>query len=612
MDRKDKLGELLLQKGVVSAEELKEALNKQKELGLPLGETLIELNFISENQLLNFLSRQLKVDFINLSENDFQVIDRSLINILSNDICLRYRVLPLFLVEIDDSRQLTLAMTDPLDEDAIHEVEKKTDCLVTPVLTISSDLEDGIERLFGGDFFRSRSATERPLIEENRVLFFNRLLAQAIQLYASDIHIEPHSRGAHIRYRIDGVLHLMQILPLEEMPSLITLVKVMGSEHQASMRLDKKNIPHEGSFARIIGGHAVDFRVSTFPTIYGEKAAIRILDKNSRLAISSADDLAMAPMTLRNFLGCIKQASGIVIATGPTGSGKTTTLHAAINEINDVGLNIVTIEDPVEYHAADYINQSNLLPLAGFTYPLAMHSVLRQDPDVILVGEVRDLETAKVVVQAALTGHLVLTTMHTDDAAGAVVRLVDLGIEEFLVSSTVVSSINQRLVRKNCPDCSRKYTPKREEMEEMGIDEEVVAEILKDRTLYDIRKGKGCSQCRNTGYSGRHGVFEFLSVTPPIKRMIRDKATSDVISTTARELQDINMLFEDGLRLVLSGITTFDELRRIPRGDYPLKCAREIFATAGIDSYPKKRKKGKSVGNKPKTAKKAGKSSLTK
>ncbi|MDR9500508.1 MAG: GspE/PulE family protein [Desulfurivibrionaceae bacterium] len=599
MERKGKLGKLLLEREVISQEQLDDALAQQGELGLPLGETLIRLDYINENQLLDFLSRQLKVDFINLSENDYQVIDRSLINLLTRDLCRRYQILPLFLFEIDDTRQLTLAMTDPLDADAVHEVENKTDCLVTPVLTISSDLEEGIERLFGGGFFPSRFGAEtRPLIEENRVLFMNRLLAQAIQLYASDIHVEPHTREAHIRYRIDGVLHLMQTIPLETMPPLITLLKIMGSQHHTTMRLDKKNIPHEGSFARIIGGHAVDFRVSTFPTIHGEKAAVRILDKNSRVAISTTADLEMAPKTLRIFLSCIRQASGIVIATGPTGSGKTTTLHAAINEINDVGLNIVTIEDPVEYHAADFVNQSTLLPQAGFTYPLAMHAVLRQDPDVILVGEVRDLETARVVIQAALTGHLVLTTMHTDDAAGAVVRLVDLGIEEFLVSSTVVSSINQRLVRKNCPDCSKKYTPGREELEDIGIDAGVAEEIVKDRILYNIRKGKGCQQCRHTGYRGRHGVYEFLSVNPPIKKMIRDKVTSDVISSTARELQDINMLFEDGLRLVLSGITTFDELRRIPRGDYSLKSPAGIFKTAGIDAYPKKRKKSKSVGAK--------------
>jgi type II secretory ATPase GspE/PulE/Tfp pilus assembly ATPase PilB-like protein len=231
------------------------------------------------------------------------------------------------------------------------------------------------------------------------------------------------------------------------------------------------------------------------------------------------------------------------------------------------------------------------LPQLGFTYPLAMRSVLRQDPDVIMVGEIRDLETAKIVVQAALTGHLVFTAMHTDDAAGAIIRLVDLGIEEFLVSSTVVSSINQRLLRKNCPNCAKKYKPGRGELEELGIDDEVIGEILRDRALYDIRKGHGCSLCRNSGYSGRQGAFEFLSVTPSIKKMIRDKETSDVISIVAREQQQLNMLFEDGLRLVMTGVTTFDELQRIPRGDYPLKTVREIMAVAGVKVPGKKKRK---------------------
>ncbi len=592
MERKGKLGELLLEKGIISLPQLTEALAKQEIFGLPIGETLIQLGHVTENQLLNFLSQKLKVDFINLSENDFQVIDYSLINILPRKVCSTYKVLPVFCVEVEKVREVTLAMSDPLNEEAIHEAERRTDCRIIPILTTASDIEGGIRKLFQleGGLLGGIGAKKYPPAEEGRIMFVNRLLAQAIQLAASDIHIEPHAHEAHFRYRIDGVLHLIRTLPLEEMPPIVTRLKVMGSEHLSSMRLDKKNIPHEGSFARIIGGHTVDFRVCTFPTIYGEKVALRVLDKNSPFSISTVEELLMPPRTRRDFLSCIKQASGIVIATGPTGSGKTTTLHAAINEINNVGLNIMTIEDPVEYHAQDFVNQSNLLPQVGFTYPRAMRSVLRQDPDVILVGEVRDLETAQIVVQAALTGHLVFTAMHTEDAVGAVIRLVDLGIEEFLVSSTVVSSINQRLLRKNCLNCSKKYKPKREEMEGLGIDSEVIDEILQDRNLYNIQKGRGCPLCRNSGYSGRQAVFEFLSVTPPIKKMIRDKETSDVISIMARELQHFNMLFEDGLRLVMTGLTTFDEMQRIPRGDYPLKTVKEIFEIAGV-TIPGERKK---------------------
>ncbi len=585
MDHKGKLGELLQDKELISSAQLTEALAEQAVRGLPIGETLIALGYITENQLLNFLSQQLNVDFINLSEKDFQAVDRSLINILPQEVCQRHRVLPVFLLEVEGEKQITLAMSNPLDHNAIEEVERLTGCRIIPALTISSDLEGGIQKLFQLDDISPRGirAEHHTMVGEDRVMFVNRLLAQAIQLQASDIHIEPHAGEAHIRYRIDGVLHLMQSMPLEEMPPTITRLKVMGSEHHSVMRLDKKNVPHEGSFARVISGHTVDFRICTFPTIYGEKVALRVLDKTSRVAISTIQDLMMPPRTLADFQRCIKQAGGIVIATGPTGSGKTTTLHAAINEINNVGLNIVTVEDPVEYHSTGFINQSNVLPQVGFTYPRALRSLLRQDPDVIMVGEIRDLETAEIAVQAALTGHLVFTTMHTEDAAGAVVRLVDLGIEEFLVSCTVVSSINQRLLRKNCLRCSEKYLPSREEMAVLSIDTAIIDDILENSDRYDIRKGKGCSHCRNSGYSGRQGVFEFLSVTPAIKKMIRDKETSDVISIMAREKQEINMLFEDGLRLILSGITTFDELQRVPRGDYPLKPINEVFEVAGVN-----------------------------
>ncbi|MBC8208139.1 MAG: Flp pilus assembly complex ATPase component TadA [Desulfobulbaceae bacterium] len=584
MDHKGKLGDLLLENKIITQAQLFEALAQQGELGLPIGETLIYLDHISEHQLLTLLSEHLQIDYINLSENNFQVIDCSLATILSEGICQSHRILPVFLLEVDQEKEITLAMSNPLDESACNEVEKLTGYRTTPVLTTASHIEEGIRRLFQSVETQEADTDDgiSSRLEIDRILYVNRMLAQAIQLKASDIHIEPHATEAHVRYRIDGVLHLIETQQLEEMPPVVSRFKVMGSEHRASMNLDKKNIPHDGSFARVIGGHSVDFRVSTFPTIYGEKVVVRILDRSSRAAINTLSHLMMAPATMHSFLHYIKQPNGIIIATGPAGSGKTTTLHAAINEINNVGLNIVTVEDPVEYHAPDFINQSNLLPQAGFTYPRALRSILRQDPDVILIGEIRDLETAEVAIHAALTGHLVFTTMHTDTAAGAVVRLVDLGIDEFILSSTVVSSLNQRLLRKNCPDCAEKYSPNREELNALRIDQQVIDEILANQDRYDIRKGKGCTLCRKSGYYGRHGVYELLAVTPPIKKMIRNKETSDVISTKSREFQQLNMLFEDGLRLVLSGITTFSELQRVPRGDYPLKSISEIFATADI------------------------------
>ena len=379
---------------------------------------------------------------------------------------------------------------------------------------------------------------------------------------------------------------MVDSFPLSDLSRIVIRIKNMGSEKHGLMRIDERRIPQDGSFARVVGGHAVDFRVSTFPTIYGEKVAIRVLDKDKMESVNRISELRMPPRIEKQFIRCVRQNSGIIIATGPTGSGKTTTLHAAVNQINDVSLNIVTIEDPVEYHASDYVNQGSVKRQAGYTYPVAMRAVMRQDPDVILIGEIRDLETAEIAIQAALTGHLVFTTLHTDDAAGAVVRLVDLGIEQFLVSSTVVSAINQRLLRKVCPHCREGYGPDMEELLDLGIEGPFAREILDNQDRFHISRGRGCKACFQSGYLGRQGTFELLQMTPPIKKLILGRETSDVIAKMARAKEDINMIFEDGLRLVLKGVTTFEELRRVPRGDYELKPIPRIFQAAGDRAFP--------------------------
>jgi type IV pilus assembly protein PilB len=577
-----KLGELLVQEGAITSAQISEALEKQKDYYLPLGETLIKMEYITENDLLKILGRHINIEYLNISEGDYRIIDRSLADLVPIDMCKRLMFLPIFLVDTKEARQLTIAMSDPLNTEAIEELEKKIDANVLPVLTTSSAIVGGIEKLYGvkGEGTLFTEPTESPT-ESRTIAYINRLLAQAIQMGASDIHIEPHKKEVHVRFRLDGVLRVFETFPLSDLNRVVIRVKNMGSEQQSLMRMDEKRIPQDGSFARVVGGHTVDFRVSTFPTIYGEKVAIRILDRDRVASIHRIHDLNMPPALEKQIIRCVKQASGIIIATGPTGSGKSTTLHAAVNQINEVSINIITIEDPVEYHAPDYVNQSSLKRQAGFTYPVALRSVMRQDPDVILIGEIRDLETAEIAVQAALTGHLVFTTLHTDDAAGAIVRLVDLGIEQFLVSSTVVSAVNQRLLRKVCPHCREVVSPVREDLLEMGIDEAIAKDILNNGNSYKISKGQGCKKCYYTGYLGRQGAFEILILTPTIKKLILNRETSDVIAEKAREKEDLNMIFEDGLRLVLKGITTFEELQRIPRGDYPIKPIEKIFEYAG-------------------------------
>jgi len=451
-----KIGKILVQQRLITPAQLTAALKKQKELSLPLCETLVQMNFMSENAILEILSNQLNTEFLNISENDFEIVDMSLAGILPVDMCKRLMVLPVFMLEDAGLKKLTLAMSNPLNADAIQEVESLSRTKVTPLLTTSTAIAGGIQRLFADRTgIPAITAELESNANEEAVRFVNKMLTQAVQMGSSDIHIEPHAKEVHVRYRIDGVLNLVSALPANKIYPIVSRIKVMGSGSQSLMRIDKKMVPQDGSFARVIDGHAVDFRVSTFPTIHGEKVVLRVLDKDSLNAIRRIADLQMPPAIETQFRHCIQQSSGIIIATGPTGSGKSTTLYTAINSINDVNINVVTVEDPVEYHAADYVNQSSLKPEAGYTYPLALKSIMRQDPDVILIGEIRDFETAEIAIQAALTGHLVFTTLHTDDSAGAIVRLIDLGIEQFLVSSTVVSAVNQRLLRKICPHCKK-------------------------------------------------------------------------------------------------------------------------------------------------------------
>jgi type IV pilus assembly protein PilB len=574
MTGKMRLGELLVSQRVITQAQLTEALKKQEEFNLPLGEVLIRLKYVTENVILDVLSKHLEIDFLNIAENDYQVIDRTLANILPMDLCQRLRILPVFQLVDEETRILTLAMADPLDERTILEVERLTECVVEPVLTTSTAISGGIGKLFSVKV----ELVDIPKLEEGQATgIVNKILVSAVSMGASDIHIEPHAKQIHIRMRVDGVMQMVAAINSSYLPSVVSRIKIMASEKNALMKIEEKRLPQDGAFSRVVGGHAVDMRVSSFPTIYGEKIVIRLFDKDRANHVSRISDLDMSPPIERVFRQCIKQPSGITIVTGPTGSGKTTTLNAVINEINDVDINIVTIEDPVEYHAADFVNQSSLMPAAGYTYSRALRAIMRQDPDVILIGEVRDLETAQIAVQAALTGHRVFTTLHTEDAAGAVVRMVDIGVENFLVSSTLVSAINQRLVRKLCPLCAVEYTPGRDEMLDLDIDEDVVDQILNNRLIYNIKKNVGCNGCRNTGFKGRQAVFELLNVTPTVRELILKKQTSDVIARKAREEDPANLIFEEGLRLVLTGVTALDELKRLPRGEYKLKSVDKIL-----------------------------------
>ncbi len=588
MNDRKKLGEILLDRELISREDLLRLLERQRETSAPLGEVALEMGIVTENQMLKVLSQHLGIDFLNIADNEAEVVDPALGDLLPHSLCRSLNVLPLFLYQEGGHRYLTLAMSDPLDRLALEEVARQAGANVNPILTTRASIDIGIEKLFS-NFVPTRwertdfgdSGIDDP------VVFLNQLLARAVHLLASDIHIEPLDGDVRIRFRVDGVLRLMETLPKSALAVLVHRMKVMASQNNALMRTDNRRLPQDGSFARVVGGRAVDFRVSTFPTLHGEKVVVRILDRDAVKSINSICDIGMPPAIERQFRRSILRSGGIIIATGPTGSGKTTTLYAAINDIQDVGKNIVTVEDPVEYQAAGFVCQSSIKREAGFTYPVAIRAVLRQDPDIVLIGEIRDLESASMAVEAALTGHMILTTLHTEDAAGAIVRLLDIGIEQFMISSTVVSAINQRLLRRVCAHCSaRAEPPTAEDLTDLGIDAPKAAGVKAGDHEVGVSVGAGGATRYHTGYSGRVGAFEMLTVTPLIKRLILERKTSDVIAEQARQAAPVNMIFEDALRLVLKGTTTWEELRRVHRGDYALKDIDTIFADAWDTTRP--------------------------
>ena len=576
-----KFGELLIEKKIITTSQLEHALQKTKELSLPLGETLIQLKYVSENLLLEMLSAYLEVEYVNIAENNFQIIDRTLNKALPLEFCTLKKVLPVFQILDEQTRELTLAMADPFNTDVIAEAGSITECRINPVLASLASIEEGIAKLYQ---FKLGAKTELLSVEKgDTVSIVNKLLQRAVALGASDIHIEPHGKEVHVRMRIDGVLELATSYALGDAHSgIVSRIKIMSSEKNSLMKIDEKRLPQDGSFSAKVEGHTVDCRVSTLPTIHGEKVVMRLFDKDKATFIGRIKDLKLAPRMELNYRRCVRQPSGINIVTGPTGSGKTTTLNAAMNEINSVGINIVTVEDPVEYQAGGYVNQSSLMPQAGYTYAKALRAMMRQDPDVILIGEVRDRETAEIAVQAALTGHRVFTTLHTEDAASSIARLVDIGVEHFLLSSTLVSTVNQRLVRKVCDACLEDYVPTKVEMLDIGIDKEAVEEIHRTPSQYNMRRGRGCPLCRQTGYRGRQGAYEMIMISPAIRELIQRKQTAEAISRAAREKDNVNMLFEEGVRLFLGGVTTLGELQHLPRGDYKMKSVADIFKGAQV------------------------------
>jgi len=560
-----RLGEILISEGMVTAEQIKEAISLQSKKGGKLGEVLVKLGYIEEEQIVYALSKQLSIPHANLSSGRLKPrSDEKLKEMVSYDFAIRNLVLPLS----RDLNVLTVAIFDPLDLILIDNLRKLTSCEINPVVSTRSDIIKAIENFYGKEkaFQEAIEASydskdeELETVESNEVqLSLDRLIAkteeapvvklvdliirQAIEESASDIHIEPQREKISLRYRIDGILYDIAPPSRTMQLALISRIKILSK-----MNIAEKRLPQDGGFTVKMGKRMIDLRISTIPTIYGEKIVIRILDRE-RVPL----DLEKLGFFLQELTLARKGISfsyGLIFLTGPTGSGKSTTLYAALSELNKSSRNILTIEDPVEYRL-DGINQVQVKPEIGLTFGNVLRSFLRQDPDIILVGEVRDLETAEICVRAALTGHLVLSTLHTNDAAGAIVRLVDMGIPNYLVASSVRLIVAQRLVRKLCPFCKEPYELKKGELPK-GV-------TLSTSLVY---KAKGCEKCNFVGYKGRMVIAEVILVDEDIREVIYKNYNSMQILEVAKKKGTLALL-ESGFKRVEEGMTSLEEILSI-------------------------------------------------
>ncbi|MFC1571388.1 GspE/PulE family protein [Candidatus Margulisiibacteriota bacterium] len=480
------------------------------------------------------------------------VIDSGVLNLVPATLALKFKLLPLFKV----GNTLTIAMSDPKNIVALDEVRAASKMDVSIVKANPQDVQDAVTEYYGisgvvetavKDYEPPKGArgkvagpTDAPVMK-----LVDEIISQAVRERASDVHIEPEAKDVRVRYRVDGLLHQELKLPQHMLAPVVSRIKILSA-----MNIAESRVPQDGRFEVEQEGKKVDLRVSSFPSVYGEKVVMRILDKS--LIILKLGDIGFSKENLDKFKKIIRKPHGIVLVTGPTGSGKTTTLYSALAEIDSKELNIVTVEDPVEYELAG-ITQSQVNVKAGLTFASALRSILRQDPDVILIGEIRDLETATIAIQSALTGHLVFSTLHTNDASGALTRLLDMGVEPFLISSSVEAVLAQRLVRTVCPKCQEK----------ISVPENIKKEYPDLKHLY---KGKGCKSCKYTGFRGRIGIFELLILDETIRKMINDKASTDEIKKHA-SAHGMKTLYADGIEKVKAGTTTLDEVLRVTELD---------------------------------------------
>ena len=554
-----KIGESLSKAGLISNAELQIALNEQEKTHDRLGDIMLKKGFVSPEEMAPFLAKYFHLSFINLKDT-YKEIPPEVVDHVPAELAHRYTIIPISLRD----NVLTLAMFDPLDISAVDTIRIRTGFKIHRVVAPESDIVEAIEYCYhhlprlkqnvedfidlevrGGktaedDIERVQfGADDQPVVQ-----YVRSVIVQAYNNRASDILLQPKQDIAELRFRIDGVLYNIDPPPKSMLAAITTRVKIL-----AALDIAERRLPQDGRFKVKLGKSEVDVRTSTFPTIYGESVVMRLLDTGSPLL--GLDQLGFSDFDNQRFRKLIRAPYGLILVTGPTGSGKTTTLYTTLNEIKSADKNIITLEDPVEYRLP-FIQQSQVNSHIGFDFARGLRSILRQDPDVIMVGEIRDKETAEIAIHAALTGHLVFSTLHTNDAAGAAVRLINMGVEPFLITSSLLGVVAQRLVRTICPDCRTSYTAEPDLLSRLGLNGGVT----------HLWHGKGCPKCLNSGYKGRKGIYELLVPNEDIRRLILESKSSDDLRTQA-EKTGMKTLRQVGIEKLKAGITTPEELLRI-------------------------------------------------
>lgn len=552
-----RLGEILIDAGIITAEVLDKALKIQKLTEEKLGQVLVSKGFTTDEQIVNAVKEQMGIPLIDLDNIN---VCQDIIDILPSSIARKYESIPIDII----NGSLLVTMSDPLNYFAAEDIKIATGYNVKPAISLRESILQNIEKYYGRSraqeaartYRKSNSALRNDRISSAQpvddtsapiIKFINTVIENAVMYKASDIHIEPNDREMRVRFRVDGVLREIMRTDIEMLAPVISRIKIMSNLNIAETR-----IPQDGKIGYRVKNKGIDIRVSIVPTILGEKIVMRILDKS----VFSIDlvKIGLEKDELVKLNRMIDNPYGIILVSGPTGSGKTTTLYSILNILNDVSKNIITIEDPVEYNL-DGINQMQVNTKIGFDFANGLRNILRQDPDIILVGEIRDDETAEISIRSALTGHIVLSTIHTNNAVGTIGRLLDMGIKPFLISSTLTGVVAQRLIRKICPNCGEEYMCDEREMRLLGLSNPV-----------KLRRGKGCSLCNDTGYKGRTGIFEILEIDKDMRNIIDFKYNESKIERIAEE-KGMNTLRKSCINKVLNGITTVDEMLRVTYGN---------------------------------------------